>query len=70
MLGPAGIPPDIVARLNSALTKGLNTSDTRRRIEADGAELATSTPEEFARLIKIETERWGRIIKAAGIKPE
>jgi len=52
------------------LTKGLNTPDTRRRIEADGAELTTSTPEEFARLIKTETERWGRIIKAAGIKPE
>jgi tripartite-type tricarboxylate transporter receptor subunit TctC len=50
--------------------KGLNTTETRRRIEADGAVLMTSTPEEFARLISTETEKWQKIIKAAGIKPE
>jgi len=70
VLAPAGTPADIIARLNAALVKGLNTADTRKRLEADGAELMTSTPEDFARLIRSETERWFKIIKAADIKPE
>jgi len=70
VLAPAATPADIIARLNAVLVKGLNTPETRKRLETDGAELMTSTPEEFARLIRTETEKWGRIIKAAGIKPE
>ena len=48
----------------------VNTGETRKRMEADGVELVTSTPEEFARLIRVETEKWAKVIKAAGIKPE
>jgi hypothetical protein len=70
VLAPAATPPEIVARLNAALVKGLNTPETRKRIEGDGVELATSTPEEFARLIRTETDRWAKVIKAAGIMPE
>jgi tripartite-type tricarboxylate transporter receptor subunit TctC len=70
VLAPAATPQEIVARLNAALVKGLNTAETRKRMEADGVELATSTPEEFARLIRTETDRWAKVIKAAGIKPE
>ena len=70
VLAPAGTPADIIARLNAALVNGLNTADTRKRLEADGAELTTSTPEDFARLIRSETDKWARIIKAADIKPE
>ncbi len=70
VLAPAGTPADIIARLNAALVQGLNTADTRKRLEADGAELMTGTPEEFASLIRSETAKWSKIIKAAGIKPE
>jgi len=70
VLAPAATAPDIVERLNKVLVQGLNTAETRKRMEADGVELATSTPEEFARLIRTETERWAKIIQAAGIKPE
>ncbi len=70
VLAPAGTPAEIVARLNAILVKGLNTADTRKRLEADGAELITSTPEDFAKLIRSETEKWSKVIKAAGIKPE
>jgi tripartite-type tricarboxylate transporter receptor subunit TctC len=70
VLAPGATPPDIIARLNAVLVKGLNAPETRKRIEADGAELQTSTPEEFAKLIRTETEKWAKIIKAAGIKPE
>jgi len=70
VLAPAATPPEIVARLNGALVKGLNTPETRKRMEGDGVELATSTPQEFGTIIRTETDRWTKIIKAAGIKPE
>ena len=70
VLAPAGTPADIVAQINTALVKGLHSPDTRKRLEADGSELRTSTPEEFARVIKTDTEKWTKVIRAAGIKPE
>ena len=70
VLAPAATPIDIIARLNAVLVKGLNTADTRKRLEADGTEPLTSTPDEFARLVRSETEKWTKLIRAAGIKPE
>jgi tripartite-type tricarboxylate transporter receptor subunit TctC len=70
VLAPAGMRREIVESLNSTLVKGLHAGDTRKRLEADGSELHTSTPEEFARLIRTETAKWSTVIKAAGIKPE
>ena len=70
VFAPAGTPADIVAQINGALVKGLHTPDTRKRLEADGSELRTSTPEEFARVIKTDIEKWTKVIRAAGIKPE
>jgi tripartite-type tricarboxylate transporter receptor subunit TctC len=70
VFAPAGTPPEIVALLNSALVKGLNTDDTRKRLAGDGSEVLTSTPQEFARVIKADIEKWTRVVKAAGIKPE
>ena len=70
VFAPAGTPADIIAALNAALVKGLQGEDTRKRILADGSELRTSTPDEFARIIRSETEKWSKVIKAAGIKPE
>lgn len=70
VLAPAGTPAEIIAMLNAALVKGLHSGDTRKRLEADGSELRTSTPDEFARVIKSETDKWSRVIKQAGIQPE
>lgn len=70
VLAPAGTRREIVAALNTTLVRGLHASDTRKRLEADGSELHTSTPEEFARLIRTETVKWSAVIQAAGIKPE
>jgi tripartite-type tricarboxylate transporter receptor subunit TctC len=70
VLAPAATPADIVTRLNAALVKGLNTPEVRKRLETDGAELMTGTPEEFAKLMRSETEKWRKLIQAAGIKPE
>ena len=66
---PAGVKPDIIERLNSEFAKALNAPDTREKLSKVELEAATSTPAETAKFIRAEYERWGRVIKEAGIKP-
>ena len=63
-------PREIIVRLNAELVKILQRPDVRARFAADGVEALGSTPEEFGAYIKSEIERWGRVIKAAGVRPE
>jgi tripartite-type tricarboxylate transporter receptor subunit TctC len=70
VFAPAGTPAEIIALLNAALVRGLQSADTRKRLAADGSEVFTSTPQEFARVMKSDTEKWVRVVKEAGIKPE
>lgn len=73
LVGPAGLPREIVTRLNAELNKALASPDMRERFRAEGIpdELQrASTPDEFARTIAAEFERWGPIVKAAGVKVE
>ena len=69
-MAPSGTPSGIITRLNLALVKGWQSGDTHKRLEADGSEPVTSTPQTFATLIRSETEKWTRIIKDAGITPQ
>jgi tripartite-type tricarboxylate transporter receptor subunit TctC len=48
----------------------LQTPDVKERFAADGGEPGGNTPEEFARYIRAETEKWARVVRAAGIKQE
>jgi tripartite-type tricarboxylate transporter receptor subunit TctC len=68
IVGPAGLPPAIVARLNAAFVKVLREPDVRERILAVGAIPAPMTPEEFKAFIAGETAKWSALIKSAGIK--
>jgi tripartite-type tricarboxylate transporter receptor subunit TctC len=71
VLLPAKAPREIVERLFDALIKVMAQPDVRRRLEDGGAQVVTSaSPEEFARLIARETERWTSVIKAAGVTPD
>jgi tripartite-type tricarboxylate transporter receptor subunit TctC len=70
VLAPAGTPRPIIDRLNQEIVKLLKSPDVRDRLIADGTDPAPTTPEEFAAYIKSETEKWTRVIKAAGIKPQ
>lgn len=70
VLAPAATPRPIVDILNVTLAKELQSPDTRKSLEADGSALLASTPGEMARLIRVETQRWSSIIKAANIKAE
>ena len=66
VLAPAATPRDIINRLNTEVVKVLKDPDTRKRLAARGTDPLTSTPEEFARFIKSETERWGKVVRASG----
>jgi tripartite-type tricarboxylate transporter receptor subunit TctC len=65
--GPAKMPPEIVARINANMRKGINAPDVRAKLEASDFAVIDGTPEEFAALLKDGIERYGAIIKAAGI---
>ena len=66
LLGPAGLPRDIVTRLNSEITKALSSAETRKLILAAGVEVSTSSPEEFAALLRSEYDKWGKVVKETG----
>jgi len=68
IVGPAGIARPVVGRLNEALIVALRSQEIRQRVSAAGFELWTSTPEEFARVIRTDRDRWGPIVKASGAK--
>jgi tripartite-type tricarboxylate transporter receptor subunit TctC len=66
-LGPAGLPPDIVATLNERLVSAVKSPDIVKALEARGGEIVTSTPGQLTDLIKADSEKMGRLIKEAGI---
>jgi tripartite-type tricarboxylate transporter receptor subunit TctC len=65
---PVGTSNAIVRRLHAELAKIARQQDVRDRLTREGTDVIGSTPEEFAAHIKQETEKWAKIIKAAGIK--
>jgi len=70
LLAPAGTAKEIIARLNKETVAILRTPEISARLASDGAEVVASTPEEFDAYLRAETEKWARVAKAAGIKPE
>lgn len=68
VLGPANLPKDVIAKLNGDLAKALKDPELRRKLGEQGAEVAGSTPEQFAKLIRDENARWGRIVRESGAK--
>ncbi|MFN0162910.1 MAG: Bug family tripartite tricarboxylate transporter substrate binding protein [Burkholderiales bacterium] len=70
LVGPGGLPREIVARLNGAAVKALREKDAAERLAALGAEIVADTPEQFAKTISDGIARWGPVVKATGLKPE
>jgi tripartite-type tricarboxylate transporter receptor subunit TctC len=70
ILVPAGVSPDIIARLNAAILKGINTPEFRDYLQQEGSELVGSTPEAFAVFLREEVAKHAKIVRAAGIKPQ
>jgi len=66
--GPAAMPKDAIAKLNTAFNKALATPDVQKKLAAQGAEVLSGPPEKFASLIRTDGVRWGAIVKASGIR--
>lgn len=67
---PAATPRDIVTKINGAIVKALNSPDVQKRIASLGQYPQPTTPAEFGQIIKTDFDRWGKVVKAAGIKVE
>jgi tripartite-type tricarboxylate transporter receptor subunit TctC len=67
---PKGTPANIIGLLNREINTALADPSIKARIADFGGVPIVMTPTEFGRLIADETEKWGKVIKAAGIKPE
>ena len=70
ILAPAGTPQPVLERLHKEITAILESPETRKRFELEGAEVAGMKPQGFAAFVTRETEKWTRVVKEAGIKPE
>ena len=69
-VAPAGVPRDVVSRLNTAIASGLKSSDAIQRLDALGYEPIGGTAEQFAATIKSDIAKYANIIKRAGIKAD
>jgi len=70
IVAPAGTPKDIVARLNTEINKALASPDVIERLERINTQILGGSPEDMDNLIKSEYERWGKLVKARGIKAD
>ncbi len=71
LVGPAGLPRDIVTRTNALINAALKAPEFRQRLEQQGFEaVAPNSPEEYAKQIRADLEVFGGVVRRAGIKPE
>jgi tripartite-type tricarboxylate transporter receptor subunit TctC len=70
LYAPAGTPAPVIQRLNELMRKAMATEPVRRFVADNGMEVTPTSPEELGRFQLAELDRWGRIIKDAGIQPE
>ena len=67
IVAPAGTPQPVVAKLQTEISAILHAPEMRDKLAADGAEAVGSKPEEFGAFLKSEIDKWGKVVKAAGI---
>jgi len=70
LMVPARTPPEIISRLHAESVKALNRPDVKERIGATDLKPVGSTPEQFRTHIRSEIEKWGKIVKASGLRPD
>jgi len=69
-MAPRGTPPEIIARVNDAINKALQTPDMKKNLEAGGMTATGGTPQKFGERINREYARWVKVVKEANIKAE
>jgi tripartite-type tricarboxylate transporter receptor subunit TctC len=70
IMAPAGTPKPIVDRLNAEITRAVNAPDIRKAWTEQGAVPMSMTPEEFGRFMRDDIEKWARIVRISGAKPD
>lgn len=68
LFAPAGVPAELTAKLQQAMGKVLTNPETQAALTAQGVELTTATPAQFAALLKEDIARWAQIVKNSGAK--
>jgi len=70
LFGPAGMPREVVVRLNHELNAAIARPEIREQVDRQGFQLQSSTPEELGAYVKSQLAAWGKAFDAAGMKPE
>jgi tripartite-type tricarboxylate transporter receptor subunit TctC len=70
IVAPAGVPATALKRLETEMNTILDSPDTQKRFQLEGAEVLRMTPQEFGQHVAAETAKWTRVVKQAGIKAE
>jgi tripartite-type tricarboxylate transporter receptor subunit TctC len=70
LVGPAGLPPPVLARLSEAVRKASETPEVREGLAAQGAEASWTAPADFAAFVRSESAKWKRIAESAGVRTD
>lgn len=70
VFAPAGTPQEIIGKLNTDISAALKNADVTNKLTALGAEVATTTPEEFGRIVRDEIKKWAKVVQTSGATSE
>jgi tripartite-type tricarboxylate transporter receptor subunit TctC len=70
LIGPKGVPADVVKKINEAVGAVVNDPAVRQRLVDEGAEIKLMSPAEFGTFMRAENARWVKVVKDAGIQPQ
>ena len=70
LIGPKGMPKDVVERINAEATKALSLKETAQQLQSDGVAPAGGSPSQFGETIRKEIGLWRKVVTDAGVKVE